>query len=434
MSSNLPHKTYSADHNQAIPDEFSEVLTKRIKTTGSEARIYDVLESITEGSLTVKTPGGQTYNFGEPLSNFSATMIINDVRAFSRILNGTSLGLGESYMEGLWDAEDDNVSGVLGILLKNEIYNRMRFNPILALRILIHRVLNLPTTISRAKKCISHHYDLSNEFYSLFLDTSMTYSCGYQLTPFDSLALMQSQKNDLICQKLNMHHGASVIDIGSGWGAFLMHAAKKYGANGVGITLSEKQHSYCRDKFENDEIRTNIHFDLKDYRETAGLFDHVVSVGMFEHVGLKCYPEFMEKIASLLKNGGTGMLQTIGLTDDSRCPADPWIEKYIFPGGRIPRLEEIVREMQKVGLVIAHVENLKLHYAATLRHWKKNFDKNSDKIRALGPEFDNRFMRMWNYYLQACEAAFRYSTVQLYQVTFCKQGTWPFPTTFNNWL
>ena len=325
---------------------------------------------------------------------------------------------------------EDRISDFLGILLKNRMYERVHENLELRLKLFWHFLRTKPTSILTAKRCIRHHYDLGNDFFKLFLDKSMTYSCGYQLSGADTLDDMQKQKYERICRKLAPKPGSLMIDIGCGWGGMLIYAAKKYGVSGLGITLSEEQCKYARELVKLEGLAGRIRIDLCDYRQVQGKFDHVVSIGMFEHVGRACYPLFMQKIKALLNPGGTGLLHTIGLTDAPGVKPDPWINRYIFPGSRLPRLQEIVAAMHKEDLLIAHVEDWKLHYAETLRKWKENFDSNRAAISALGPRYDRRFLRMWNYYLQTCEASFRSSTVQLYQVLFSRGEQWSFPRCF----
>ncbi len=401
---------------------------------GSLKTFDNILRHINVGHLSLHCPDGTRLEYGNPEARLNARVFVNNQDFFSRVLSSASLALGETYVEGWWDVEGDRITDFIGLLLRNRLYEKVRGSFSTLIRTAWERIKNAPTTISKARECVSFHYDLNNDFYSCFLDPTMAYSCGYQYHPGDSLEDMQRQKYDLICEKLGLDRGGKMLDIGCGWGGFLVHAAKRCRMlRGKGITLSRNQHELTEQRIVENHLENSLEVKIEDYRETRGFYDFVVSVGMFEHVGRESYGEFFRRASILMKPDAVGLLHTIGLTDDPGVKPDPWIQRYIFPGSRLPRLEEIVSGMQRNGLVPAHVENLKMHYAETLRHWKNNFERNYSRIRLLDPNFDSRFFRLWNYYLQTCEASFRHSSVQLYQILFCREDHWPFPRQLGAW-
>lgn len=434
----MPGKSQSAerivDSGRATQHPRPPRFMRKQIPAGSLKACDSILTHIGTGHLILLCPDGTTLEYGERESRLKARLFVNNPLFFSRLLAGASLALGETYVDGWWDVEGDKVTDFLGILLENRLYERMRPSFPVLCRIALERIRNAPVTLKKARECVSFHYDLSNDFYSLFLDPTMAYSCGYQLHPGDSLQEIQRQKNDLICRKLGLARGGRMLDIGCGWGSLLFHAAEHYKfVRGAGITVSKNQWEFAKEKVFRNRLENRIDIKLQDYREARGFYDFVASVGMFEHVGRASYPDFFRHVSFLMKPNATGLLHTIGLTDHPSVRPDPWIQRYIFPGSRLPRLQEIIAEMQRHRLVPAHIENLKMHYAATLRHWKHNFDRNCAHISRLGPGFNSRFFRLWNYYLQACEASFRHSSVQLYQILFCKEGHWPFPLQMGVW-
>lgn len=320
------------------------------------------------------------------------------------------LGFGEAYMAYDLEVEGDLQELLrLGICLK---YDRRNLSFWQKIRFRAHS-LATRNTLGRAPRNIEHHYDLGDEFYQLFLDQTLTYSCGYFTSERDSLEQAQLNKYEHICRKLALQPGEKLVDIGCGWGGMLIYAAQKYGIKGLGNTLSRNQCECAKRKIERLGLQNQIEVVLKDYREITGKYDKLVSIGMFEHVGKAFIPLFMHKVSQLLKKGGTGLLHTIGKNTES--PGDPWIMKYIFPGGYIPKLAEIVCEMGRSGFPIIDVENLRFHYGHTLDRWAENYEKNVEKVRCM---FDESFVRMWRLYLHACSAGFKYGSSRLYQILF----------------
>jgi len=320
------------------------------------------------------------------------------------------LGFGEAYMAGDLEVEGDLQELLrLGICLR---YDRRNLSFWKKIRFLAHS-LATRNTLGRVPQNIEYHYDLGDEFYQLFLDQTLTYSCGYFTSERDSLQQAQLNKYEHICRKLKLRPGEKLLDIGCGWGGMLIYAAQNYGANGLGITLSHNQYERANRKIEELGLHNSIKVALADYREIDGEFDKFVSIGMFEHVGKAFIPVFMKELSRLLIKGGIGLLHTIGKVTES--PGDPWILRYIFPGGYIPNLTEIVREMGLAGFSLLDVENLRLHYAHTLDRWADNYEKNLERAKQM---FDEPFVRMWRLFLNASSAGFKYGSSRLYQILF----------------
>jgi cyclopropane-fatty-acyl-phospholipid synthase len=390
-----------------------------------ERYLYQLFGLLQVGYLTVINPDGKEFNFGNADSAPQLRLIIRNPKTYDRILTFGSLGFCEAYMDGWWDEANNNLVELIGLFYTNGIYTKARekITPQLLLTVLLQRLKTVPTLIQNSRKNVQHHYDLGNDFYQLFLDRTMTYSCGYRIQESDSLEQMQLQKYELICRKLALKPGESLIDIGCGWGGMLIYAAEHYGIKGTGITLSTEQTKLAQERIDQKGLGDRIQIKLADYREIEGQYDKFVSIGMFEHVGKGNFSTFMQQAAALLKPNGIGLLHTIVTLSSERNGA--WVDKYIFPGGYIPQLHELAEAMLAVRLSVAHCENLKPHYAETLKRWDENFTQNKAKITALSPLYSDRFLRMWDLYLQSFESAFRYGTLQVHQLLFYKGKPWP---------
>jgi len=331
------------------------------------------------------------------------------------------LGFGESYVEGDLEIENDMPELFrLGLAIDFDNYKLPFWQKF---RFLILALLKRNTR-RRSPKNISFHYDLEDEFYALYLDKTMTYSCAYFKKADDSLEQAQLNKYEHIARKLLLKPNESLLDIGCGWGGMLIYAAQKYGITGVGNTLSQNQFKYANRKIKELGLQDQIKVLYQDYRHLSGKFDKVVSIGMFEHVGKKFISSFFQKVSDLLKTGGLGLLHTIG--KDAPSLRDPWIFNYIFPGSYLPTLYKIAREMGKTGFSILDVENLRLHYAKTLEKWTENYEQNVEKIREL---FDEAFVRRWRLFLNSSAAGFKYGESRLFQVLFSNGLNNALPTT-----
>jgi cyclopropane-fatty-acyl-phospholipid synthase len=279
-----------------------------------------------------------------------------------------------------------------------------------------YRYLTNFNFIKKSKMNIAHHYDLSDNLYSLFLDPKKQYSCGYFKNENDTLEDAQNNKIQHIIKKLNIRSNQKVLDIGCGWGSLAIDIAKSANCEVTGITLSENQFNYCVKKAKEFNLENQVTFKLIDYRQLDEKFDRIVSVGMFEHVGRKFYKNFFKKIEKLLNDDGISLVHTIGSVNPPRDP-HPWITKYIFPGGYTPSLSEVVGPVEKAGLIVSDIEVLKLHYSHTLRYWKENCIKNKIQITNM---FDENFFRMWEFYLASCESAFKWGDQVVYQFQLTK--------------
>jgi cyclopropane-fatty-acyl-phospholipid synthase len=357
------------------------------------------------------------FGSGQPLF----TLIFRNEQSAGRIFSEGSLGFGEEYMAGNIIVEGD-FKALMRLGTDRSIQD-MKCSLRTKLALLIKHFQSLNTTRGSSKN-ISYHYDRGNDFYQLYLDESMTYSCAYFRNSDDSLEQAQVQKYEHICRKLQLREGETLLDIGCGWGGMLIYAARQYGIRGVGYTLSREQTAYARQLISELGLEKKIDIFLDDYRHIAGQFDKFVSIGMFEHVGKSRIPIFMRQVRTLLKPGGVGLLHTIG--KERNTPRDGWTMKYIFPGGYIPVLDHVVKAMGKNGFVPMDIENLRLHYAATLDKWAERFEANANKIASM---FDEKFVRMWRMYLNGSAAAFRNGDLRLYQILFSKGLNNQFPLT-----
>ncbi len=335
---------------------------------------------------------------------------MKDQRVFERIKAQGSLGLGESYMDSWWECNklDDFFYRLLSM---EDLYGRLGINLPVILEFLKSKLFNLQA-MKRAFQIGEKHYDTGNDLFEKMLGPSMTYSCGYWKEA-DNLDSAEEAKLDLICRKINLQPGQRVLDIGCGWGSFARHAAKNYGARVVGITVSKEQKKLAEELCQG----LDVEFRLQDYREVNEKFDHIISIGMFEHVGQKNYRVYMKMVKRCLKPNGLFLLHTIGSLKTGSS-TDPWIEKYIFPNGKLPSLKQIAIAVDKL-FVIEDVHNFGPDYDKTLMAWYKNFE---DAWPALKDKYGDRFYRMWKYYLLCCAGAFRARNIQLWQVVLSPHG------------
>ena len=324
-------------------------------------------------------------------------------------LSRGNLGLGESYMNGDWDAKA--LDQFFYRLMRAQLHQRIRPTQ-LVYHSLRSRLLNRQNA-KRAWEVGEKHYDLGNEFYAAMLDKRMTYTCGYWKEAA-SLDDAQEAKLDLICRKLGLQPGMRVLDIGCGWGSFMAYAAEYYGVECVGLTISREQAEFGKRLMRSG---LPVEFRLQDYRDETEQFDRIASIGMFEHVGHKNYRQFMEVASRCLKDDGLFLLHTIG-KNLSATPSDPWIDKYIFPNGELPTLGQVVEASEPL-FVVEDVHNFGANYDKTLMAWHANFEANWPNFR---DRFDDAFYRMWRYYLLSCAGAFRAREIQLWQFVLSKRG------------
>ena len=361
---------------------------------------------------------GNKHVIGKPKSENALKMKIHDKKLHYKLLLYPDLYFGEGYTDGKITFENGSISDFLDLALQN--IGREKTNAISDFINSIkgsYRYLTNFNFIKKSKMNVAHHYDISDELYFLFLDPLKQYSCAYFKNENESLEKAQKNKINHIIKKLNIKENSKVLDIGSGWGHLSMEIAKQAKCQVTGVTLSENQFKYSSAKAKELNLGNQVQFKLMDYREVKEKYDRIVSVGMFEHVGRKFYKTFFNKIFEIMKDDGIALLHTIGSVNSPRDP-QPWITKYIFPGGYTPSLSEVASPIEKSGLILSDMEVLRMHYAHTLRNWKERFTQNKDKVLKM---FDERFFRMFEFYLSSCEMAFRHGDQVVYQLQLTKK-------------
>jgi cyclopropane-fatty-acyl-phospholipid synthase len=349
------------------------------------------------------------------------TVRVANPRVFNRALAAGSLGLGESFMAGDFAVADGTLAQLLEILLRNRLDKKIKERPWTALRI---GLLRLADVLRGKAHNVQRHYDLGDDLFEAFLDSTLTYSCGYATDPGDDLETLQRNKLERICRKLRLRPGDRLLDIGCGFAGLLVHAAKHYGVNATGVTLSRRHCARGQAVAAREGLADRVRVEYADFNEVAPEFDRVVSVGMMEHVPRREYDRYFAKIAEVLTHDGLGLVHVIG-ANAVENEHDPFIQKYIFPASNQPRLSEIAGGLERHGLAILDVENMIRHYGYTAARWLENFRAHRAR---LDPErYDEAFQRMWEYYLSGAVAAARASDAALYQVLFAKDYAAPMP-------
>jgi cyclopropane-fatty-acyl-phospholipid synthase len=361
------------------------------------------------GKLNMVLPDGSTHHFEGTEPGPSATMIVKDPRMVAKLAFGGCLGLGEGYLEGMWDSP--NVTDVLALGTANEVAwdNMLRGkNWARFASWLMHKLR--PNTRKGSRKNIAEHYDLGNDFYAEWLDASMTYSSALFEDGIEDLQAAQNQKYRRLCQALELQPGMSVLEIGCGWGGFAEMAAKEFGANVTGITLSTEQLAYAQNRIAKAGLSDRVTLKLQDYRDTRGTFDRIASIEMFEAVGEEYWPVYFQTVRDRLAPGGRAGLQVITIADrffaDYRKTAD-FIQRYIFPGGMLPSPTRLHEEYSHVGLTLREQTWFGKDYGETLNRWQAMFQAKWQKINGLSAQYDERFKRLWEFYLGYCEVGFK---------------------------
>lgn len=366
------------------------------------------LHTFKDESFCVKFWDGDEVKVGENEPLFK--IILKKPIPKKDILTSTTLAFGEAYMNGDLEVEGDFLLMLNTVLkYKEKFTTDFRGLP---------KIFSNLTSRKKQKEEVTYHYDIGNDFYKLWLDDTLSYSCAYFKNENESLGEAQLNKIHHLLKKLNLSEGMTLLDIGCGWGALLIEAAKLYKIKGLGITLSEEQYKAFKEKIEKENLQDYLQVKLMDYRElekSGLLFDRVVSVGMLEHVGRSNYDLFMKCVSKVLKKEGVFVLHYISGLYESE--GDAWIRKYIFPGGVIPTLREIISLSADYRFYTVDVESLRMHYYKTLLKWAENFEKNTDKVREM---FDEKFVRMWRMYLYSCAACFYTGVIDLHQIVFTK--------------
>ncbi|MCG2840163.1 cyclopropane-fatty-acyl-phospholipid synthase family protein [Sandaracinobacter sp. RS1-74] len=377
--------------------------------------------AITRGALEIQDHAGHVHRYGDPAAT-AVKLRLTDAATERKIATNPTLGAGEAFMDGRLIVESGDVMDLLDVVGRNLRWDRGN-----ALRVSLWNQQRIAAkwdewnARARSKRNVAHHYDLSDKLYDLFLDEERQYSCGYfrdgNVGPDSDLDRAQRDKLDHIVAKLRLNPGMKVLDIGCGWGGMARHIHKLSGAEVLGVTLSEEQLKYARAKAKELGIDGKVRYELMDYRDVEGPFDRIVSVGMFEHVGRPNYFAYFDKVASLLAPDGVALVHSIGRAG-GKGATDPWTAKYIFPGGYTPALSEMMPHVERAYLWVADIEVWRLHYAYTLEHWLKRCRARKAEIVAL---YDERFFRMWEFYLGGAILAFRHDDHVVYQLQLTRQ-------------
>ena len=372
---------------------------------------------VQNGTLRVIDANGKLHVFSgspEPI----VTLRLSDKALHHKLFFNPELYAGEAYMDGTLTFEGCDLYDFLQLFAMNRV--SLGSYP---LQSTLRRIWKLLRKVqqhnpaAKAKTNVAHHYDLSGDLYELFMDQDLQYSCAYFMTEDDSLEQAQENKKRYIAAKLLIEPGQKILDIGCGWGGLSLYLATLADVQVTGVTLSKEQYDVATRRAEALGLAGRVRFELRDYREIEGRFDRIVSVGMFEHVGISHYDSFFAKIKELLAEDGVALLHSIG----HRSPpgtTSPWLRKYIFPGAYAPALSEVLAAVERQYLWVTDMEILRLHYADTLREWRRRFDANREKIAAL---YDERFCRMWEFYLVSAEMTFRHGSAMVFQMQLARQ-------------
>ena len=358
------------------------------------------------------------YTVGKPIKTPAIKIKLLDKSLHYKLLFLPDLYFGEAYMNGSLVIENGTLTEFLEIAMQNIGRNELNnYSKIVKKVTGTYRYLTNFNFISKSKENVAHHYDISEKLYDLFLDENRQYSCAYFKNETDTLEEAQLNKMQHIIKKLNLKPNQRVLDIGSGWGTLAMEIARQSKCEVLGITLSQNQLEYSKKKAKELNLENQVSFKLVDYRELNEKFDRIVSVGMFEHVGRKFYNKYFKSVAKMLTEDGVALIHTIGSNMTPRDP-HPWISKYIFPGGYTPSLSEVAGPIEKSGLIISDLEVLRMHYSHTLRNWKERFMGKKEQVLEM---FDEKFFRMWEFYLAGCELAFKWGDQVVFQFQLSKK-------------
>jgi cyclopropane-fatty-acyl-phospholipid synthase len=379
---------------------------------------YFLARFIRRGRLRMITANGKVLDFGGTSDGPQVTIKLHDKKLLSKLMLDFMMHLGEAYMDGRVTIEQGTISDLLEVFSINS-YDAppMPWQPAAEVLFPLVRPILQQNSLSGARKNVAHHYDLSADFFKLFLDSDMQYSCGYFTHPENDLDTAQLDKKRLIAAKLLLKNGMQVLDIGCGFGGLAIYLAKNYGVEVTGITLSEEQYKVAIERTVREGLEESVKFRMLDYRNATGSYDRIVSVGMFEHVGVENYRKFFARVKALLKNDGVALVHSIGRMDGPGS-TEEWLLKYIFPGAYAPALSEVLPLIEKSGLWATDIEILRLHYAKTLKCWHDNFDRHRDTIKQM---YDEQFCRMWEFFLAAGEMDFRYLSTMVFQIQLAKE-------------
>ena len=372
---------------------------------------------VSEGDLVLCLPDGSRRRYGDGTGR-QVVVHLHDPALVRRLVRNPALAVGEGYMDGTLTVEGDDLHGLTGLGTRAVAARRgAAWHRAAALMRQALRSVEQFNPAARARANVAHHYDLSGALYDLFLDSDRQYSCAYFTRPDMTLEEAQAAKKAHVAAKLLLRPGMRVLDIGCGWGGLALDLARNHGVEVLGVTLSREQHQAACARAQAEGLADRAVFRLMDYRDVTGQFDRIVSVGMFEHVGTPHYREYFRKVQDRLTSDGVALIHTIGRAAPPG-PTNPWIARYIFPGGYVPALSEMMAAAERADLWPTDIEVWRLHYALTLRHWHDRFMANIDQARALN---DDRFCRMWRFYLVASEMALRTGRQCVFQLQLARQ-------------
>ena len=375
-------------------------------------------ELIKEDGFILNDAHKKEYIIGKPIKNPPIKLKLLDKSLHYKLLILPDLYFGEAYMNGSLVIENGSLTEFLEIAFKNIGRGpTSNYATIIKKLMGIYNYITKFNFMGKSKSNVAHHYDISEKLYDLFLDKNRQYSCAYFKNENESIEVAQKNKMNHIIKKLNLKPNLKVLDIGSGWGTLALEIAKQSKCEVLGITLSENQLEYSKKKAKELNLENQARFELIDYRELNEKFDRVVSVGMLEHVGKKFYGSYFRAVSKFLDDEGVALIHTIGSVMTPRDP-HPWISKYIFPGGYTPSLSELVKPIEKSNLIISDMEVLRVHYAHTLRNWRNRFLGKKEEVLKM---FDERFFRMWEFYLAGCEMAFKWGDQVVFQFQLSKK-------------
>ena len=358
------------------------------------------------------------YKIGNPKKKPPIKLKLLDKKLHTKLLILPDLYFGEAYTNGSLVIENGSLTDFLEIAMKNIGRGPTNNYAAIIKKLMgIYSYLTKLNFVKKSKSNVAHHYDISEKLYDLFLDKNRQYSCAYFKSENDTIEQAQKNKMDHIIKKLNLKPNLKVLDIGSGWGTLALEIAKQSKCEVLGITLSKNQLKYSQKKAKELNLENQVSFKLIDYRNLNEKFDRIVSVGMLEHVGKRFYNKYFRSVSNFLNDDGVALIHTIGSVLTPRDP-HPWISKYIFPGGYTPSLSELARPIEKSNLVIADMEVLRMHYSHTLRHWKERFLGKKEEVLEM---FDEKFLRMWEFYLVGCEMAFKWGDQVVFQFQLSKK-------------
>lgn len=373
---------------------------------------------IQHGTLTIEEPNGRCHIYEGPHPGGRSGIRLLDNSIAGQMARSPRLEVPQAYVDGRLEITEGTLYDFLELCAINiELMDEQMQGSLL--RWIMDSLTNFQhhNPLARAQKNVAHHYDLSGELFDLFLDTDRQYSCAYFQDPADDIETAQKQKKRHLAAKLLLEPGQEVLDIGCGWGGLALYLASVADVKVTGLTLSTEQHAVATRRAEEAGLSDRVTFKLQDYRHENREYDRIVSVGMFEHVGNLHYREFFDKLRDLIKADGLALIHTIGRSDRP-APINPWMRKYIFPGSYLPSFSQIAPHLDRLGLWLTDMENLRLHYAETLRLWNQTFQEKRGHVAEL---YDEKFCRMWEIYLQGCETGFRHNRLTVFQMQIAKQ-------------